>query len=399
MNRATTRPDAEAPCARRRRTRAALVLAVLALGLASPAPAEEDLEGSLRESVRRLAEERHYSDSVLESEAVEELVAEGVRRRAEGASEREVLRRADRELQRAFFAFAPVGARPAPRARYRLPFDPMVPRFVVQGPGGERSHHGSEHHAVDFLMPDGTEVRAARGGVVARVVDGFTEGGIAERFKGTGNKVVVLHDDGTFAGYVHLSPGIPVEEGERVKPGERLGHSGRTGYTSGPHLHFAVYRRAADGSRESIPVRFGRGRRRIAPKPGAWMGAPPRPTIDVAISVDGEPVSPDAYHPVRWGERVRVRVETRPRGGRPGRDVTEDPALELVSMTPWSARVKGADEVVLEPVEGFEDRIENPSNATVAVFFVNRAEGEVGLGKIEFEIRHAETDPAGASGG
>jgi len=41
--------------------------------------------------------------------------------------------------------------------------------------------------------------------------------------------------------YAHLRPeGVLVRVGQRVRQGQQIGLSGNTGFTSGPHLHFAV---------------------------------------------------------------------------------------------------------------------------------------------------------------
>ena len=66
----------------------------------------------------------------------------------------------------------------------------------------------------------------------------------------------ILHDDGTYAVYAHLNwNSIRVTPGDRVAAGEYIADSGNTGFSSGPHLHFAVLRNF--GMRvESVPVRF-----------------------------------------------------------------------------------------------------------------------------------------------
>ena len=69
-----------------------------------------------------------------------------------------------------------------------------------------------------------------------------------------GNNVVVRMRRGVFAHYAHLQPGsIPVQVGDRVRAGQRVGLLGNSGNTSGPHLHFAI----ADGrhtlSSSSLP--------------------------------------------------------------------------------------------------------------------------------------------------
>lgn len=67
----------------------------------------------------------------------------------------------------------------------------------------------------------------------------------------------VLHDDGTIAHYVHLSPGdLAVKAGQRVSRGEQLGLSGDTGFATGPHLHVDVSTSAGDGDFRTFPFRF-----------------------------------------------------------------------------------------------------------------------------------------------
>ena len=132
---------------------------------------------------------------------------------------------------------------------------------LAQGWGGTSSHQdAANRHAVDLAAPVGTPVLAARDGVVMQVEAGFSEGAPDLRLDGLANFVRVLHDDGSMALYAHLdADGVFVSPGERVRRGERLGLSGNTGFSSGPHLHFVV--QANRGMRlESIPFRmFGPG--------------------------------------------------------------------------------------------------------------------------------------------
>jgi murein DD-endopeptidase MepM/ murein hydrolase activator NlpD len=127
----------------------------------------------------------------------------------------------------------------------------------LQSYGARLSHRGSEYYTVDFGMPVGTPVHAARGGVVVLVEDGNDRGCWQEGCDRFANFVVVLHSDGTTGEYFHLERGsVVVRVGDAVRRGQLLARSGNTGYTTAPHLHFGVYRAAPDGSTFSLPVRF-----------------------------------------------------------------------------------------------------------------------------------------------
>jgi len=114
---------------------------------------------------------------------------------------------------------------------------------VEQGYGGAFSHQDEQNrYAVDFAAPLGTDVLAARDGVVMQVENDFDSAGLnQEKYAGRANFVRIVHDDGTMALYAHLlERGVMVRMGQRVRAGQLIGRSGNTGFTSGPHLHFAV---------------------------------------------------------------------------------------------------------------------------------------------------------------
>ncbi|MEU1476610.1 transglycosylase family protein [Streptomyces sp. NPDC005760] len=85
------------------------------------------------------------------------------------------------------------------------------------------------HTGVDFPVPTGTSVKAVAAGKV--VTSGW--GG------SFGYQVVIRHADGRYTQYAHLSA-ISVKAGQSVGGGQRIGRSGTTGNSSGPHLHFEV---------------------------------------------------------------------------------------------------------------------------------------------------------------
>ena len=147
-------------------------------------------------------------------------------------------------------------------AAYRLPYPDGHAYAVTQAYGGRLTSHNNREnlYAIDFAMPVGAPVVAARGGVVIDATTRHTEGGFDIRFLDKANTVAIAHDDGTVAEYAHLSPGAEyVKVGQRVAAGDLIGHSGNTGYSSGPHLHFIVSKPAvSDGkvARQSVPVVF-----------------------------------------------------------------------------------------------------------------------------------------------
>ncbi|HET8698712.1 MAG TPA: M23 family metallopeptidase [Gammaproteobacteria bacterium] len=140
---------------------------------------------------------------------------------------------------------------------YRLPYGDELSWPVTQGYGAKLSHRGPEQFTVDFGMPPGTPVHAAREGVVVLAEDSHVTGCWSDECARLANFVVVLHADGTTGEYFHLQHGsVQVRVGDRVQRGQRLALSGNTGYSSAPHLHFGVYRTGRDGTTQSVAVRF-----------------------------------------------------------------------------------------------------------------------------------------------
>lgn len=114
---------------------------------------------------------------------------------------------------------------------------------IDQGFGGSFSHDDEQNrHALDFAADIGTPVFAARAGTVMQVEAGFRAGGLASGdARGRANFIRLLHDDGSMALYAHLAvDGVQVRIGQQVQAGQRIGLSGNTGFSTGPHLHFAV---------------------------------------------------------------------------------------------------------------------------------------------------------------
>ena len=141
---------------------------------------------------------------------------------------------------------------------YRAPFVVAADYPITQAYPDNVTHLSADsRHAVDIAMPIGTDVLAARGGVVFDVISGNFRGGTdRDKHLHSANIVRILHDDGTFAVYAHLNWNtIRVRPGERVRAGQYIADSGNTGFSSGPHLHFAVQRNAGMQI-EALPVAF-----------------------------------------------------------------------------------------------------------------------------------------------
>jgi len=149
-------------------------------------------------------------------------------------------------------------ARHEPESLYRLPYASAESFNVSQAYPDQMTHADpSSEHAIDFEMPIGTGVYAARSGVVIQVASDFFQSGTDLTVDGPrANVVRVHHDDGTMSLYAHLNwNSIRVVPGQRVERGEYLADSGNTGFSTGPHLHFAVQRNSG-GSIVSVPIQF-----------------------------------------------------------------------------------------------------------------------------------------------
>jgi murein DD-endopeptidase MepM/ murein hydrolase activator NlpD len=89
----------------------------------------------------------------------------------------------------------------------------------------------SFHNGIDIGVDSGTPVRTAMDGTVSEV-------GYNSSF---GNYIVVYHHAGWMSLYGHLQTTL-VRDGQRVTAGQRIALSGNTGYSTGPHLHFSVFK-------------------------------------------------------------------------------------------------------------------------------------------------------------
>jgi murein DD-endopeptidase MepM/ murein hydrolase activator NlpD len=148
-----------------------------------------------------------------------------------------------------------INAHPQKDYAYALPYKRGSSHTMIQGFNGKFSHQGK--YALDFEMPVGTLICAARGGQVVSVEKKYNIGGQTGDLKKKANHIEILHNDGTIGRYAHLQKnGVSVRVGQIVKQRQVIGRSGNTGYSSGPHLHFEVVSLEHDLDYTSIPVAF-----------------------------------------------------------------------------------------------------------------------------------------------
>ncbi len=98
------------------------------------------------------------------------------------------------------------------------------------------AYSGKGHNGVDFGIALGTPVYAAQSGTI-------TATGNTDAYPGClsyGKWVLIKHSNGISTFYGHLSKRL-VSPGQAVQMGDVIAHSGSTGYSTGPHLHFGTY--------------------------------------------------------------------------------------------------------------------------------------------------------------
>ncbi len=137
---------------------------------------------------------------------------------------------------------------------YSLPYTGGKRFRVVQGYNGKNSHQGE--NALDFNLPAGEPVLAARPGKVVKLKEDSNRGCPDKSCARLGNYVTIMHEDGSMADYYHLKQnGVLVEPGDMVDAGQAIGLTGNTGWATGYHLHFIVYVSHPDG-RKTLATQF-----------------------------------------------------------------------------------------------------------------------------------------------
>ncbi len=120
------------------------------------------------------------------------------------------------------------GAPPLTRVSFLWPVSgPISSKFGRRHMRGRGNHF---HEGIDIAARKGTPVKSARSGHVVYATN---------RIGGYGNMVIVQHADSFSTVYAHLTK-IKVRKGQFVTRGQLVGTVGRTGRSTGHHLHFEV---------------------------------------------------------------------------------------------------------------------------------------------------------------
>ena len=159
--------------------------------------------------------------------ALEKKKAEEAAKAAEAAAE-EAKRKAEEEARQAAQRWV------APIGKYKY----------TSGFGGR---WGRLHAGADLAAPIGTPLYAVSSGTVIKAADTGS----------CGNNVWIEQWDGSVSRYCHMDY-MSVSVGQRVAPGEKIGGTGNTGRSYGPHVHFEIRTRGEN----SEPV-----------DPVAWLGS------------------------------------------------------------------------------------------------------------------------------
>lgn len=143
---------------------------------------------------------------------------------------------------------------------HKLPWPKEQTFYVTQGwdmPLPDYSHNGLDKYAYDFGLPEGTELRATRGGVVTFIEKNKNSLSCGDyNYKNEANFVVIQHDDGSSTGYWHLQ-NVYVSLNSEVNQGQVLGTSGKTGWTyCGAHLHFRRGNSTNSSYPQSVEIYF-----------------------------------------------------------------------------------------------------------------------------------------------
>ncbi|HEX6751231.1 MAG TPA: peptidoglycan DD-metalloendopeptidase family protein [Longimicrobium sp.] len=212
-------------------------------------------------------------------------------------------------------------------------FDPAAANGFVLSFWGQKLGDIDGHNGYDWWLPAGTPVLAAAPGVVTFAGTEAPAWCPLLNATTSGRWVVIAHGLAPHAliytQYGHFSR-IAVKEGDRVAAGQPLGLSGSSGCSTGPHLHFSVFRARADGHG-------------VAVDPYGWRTAAPDPWAADTAGLPSENL---------WGAAPAMFREFRP----------APPALPGAAAVISAVRYMGANDAV-DPDGEFVEIVPGPGVA------------------------------------
>jgi murein DD-endopeptidase MepM/ murein hydrolase activator NlpD len=193
--------------------------------IAKPEPVEEDIAAAEEAPVKNLKKTRKAPLSLTEEQeeqanadaAGEEAIGEVPKKTAEVKPKVKDVPKAEEKVAEAM-PTSPSGL------NLRWP----VKGKVISNFGNKPN--GLKNEGINIAVPEGTDIRAADGGVVAYA---------GNELKGYGNLVLIRHQGGYVTAYAHAKS-LNVKRGDTVKRGDVIAKAGQTGAVSSPQLHFEV---------------------------------------------------------------------------------------------------------------------------------------------------------------
>lgn len=139
---------------------------------------------------------------------------------------------------------------------YRLPLPKhtIIKNVVKNSP----AHIGPFKGAIDFQVDLGTPVLAPLDGEVLGVVDIYEKFGPTREFADFLNFITIKHTNGEYSQLAHLAKNSAlVKVGDKVKEGQKIAHTGNSGWMTAPHLHMIVFKPVSNKAGfKGLEIRF-----------------------------------------------------------------------------------------------------------------------------------------------
>lgn len=192
-----------------------------------------DYQQSIRQKNRQLIDEQRQLQAAVQNKA------EALSQMSDNLDQIEIMIGLKPEPEKPLHARLNTASLTAQQKRYMLESIPSG--FPLKDPK-ITSGFGIRQHPVlhQKAMHGGVDMRAAQGTPVYATADGVVEWASFHKNSGLGKMVKLVHNYGFSSTYGHLNS-VEVDVGDYVRRGELIGHTGNTGISSAPHLHYEVH--------------------------------------------------------------------------------------------------------------------------------------------------------------